>query len=190
MNREELYEIFGAVNISSAKEVVVEAYMEHRYEEGWEVSGLFQGVRVYEDGELKGDLVLDSSGDYGLFSYVANMRHKTNMEFVIAHANFIANNLLSGCEYLYPKMKKRVVSCKHIFNVQVPADFEADFPKENEHTEHLRNMLAFDVRLYELMAKKHVNPHEDIRHEKEKLDREHALYMEQYFGTYEKKEDE
>lgn len=190
MDRDDVYELVESVNISSAKEVIVEAYMEHRYEEGWEVSGLFQGVRVYQDGELKGDIVLDSSGDYGMFSYVANFRHKTNMEFVIAYANYIADSILNRYAYLYPKLRKRVVSCKHIFYIQVPADFEADFPKENEQTQHLRNMLAFDVRLYELMAKQHVNPNEDIRQEKEKLDREHALYMEKYYEMHEKKEDE
>jgi hypothetical protein len=156
------------MNIVEVEQILIEVYWESRMEPEWEVPGVFIGVRFYEDGILKEDLLLHEFGNYGLFSYTAVHRHKSTMEFAVHIADFIANKMLNGFEAYDFKIKKRFVSQKHIYLLNIPADYEIVMPGP---TEEMIMSLEIEILEHELRRKKLMNPTDDYTREQELIDK-------------------
>ncbi|WP_316572067.1 hypothetical protein [Neobacillus sp. YIM B06451] len=165
------------LNIIRANEITIEVYRESKIKEGWEVPSTFIGIRIFEDGTLKENVIVHSFADYGLFSYTAAFRHSTSAKLALDIADSIANIILFGQEFYDYKIKKRFVSKSHIYLLKIPAEYEIDMPKPDQYCEKI---LELEIKIYDLYKKKAMNPKIDITEEKEKIDVEFKKHIENH----------
>lgn len=139
------------MDVSYTNEATLEVYHESKMEDGWEVPGIFIGIRLYEGTILKENFVLHSSADFGFFSYTSVKRHLADMEMAISIAEFMANKILSECEMYGYKVKKRFISKNHVYLLKIPTDYTINMP---EPEENLNRILDEEIVQYDLHRKK------------------------------------